>query len=118
MAYPISGKCLIEPGQSSLAQATLREVGIVDLIDNHGELQRAFPQVSMSDSTSTDQEGLSNGKLYYFRARITPVHLPNDVAYAPERILQLEDANISFERFLELTTAERERLWNTSRPSS
>jgi len=62
----------------------------------------------------TDQPMPSSvDRVYYFRARVTAVRLPNGTAYAPEQILQLDDANITFERFLELTAAERERLWRS-----
>jgi hypothetical protein len=117
--YPISGKCLVEPGQRSVGATALRQLGIVELVDEHGALQRAFPNVSMSTSVITDQEAdFSNSRLYYFRARVTPVQLPNGIAYAPEHILQLDDANVTFARFLELTAAEREMLWRARRSPS
>jgi hypothetical protein len=111
IAFPISGKCLVEPGQRSLAQMTVRQIGIVDLVDEHGELRRAFPGFTLSDSTTTDQEGMPDGRLYYFRARVTNVPLANGLAYAPVRILQLDDTHMTFSRFLELDAAGRTSLW-------
>jgi hypothetical protein len=115
--YPISGKCIVEPGQRSLGLATLRQIGIVALIDRHGALQRAFPAVSISTSVNTDQEMPSpDTKLYFFRARVTNVRLPSGTAYAPTQILQLVEVNMPFERFLELTAIERANLWRARNP--
>jgi hypothetical protein len=110
--WAVSGKCLVEPGRLSLGAATLSQLGRIDLVDNHGVLQRAFPGTSMSTSLITDQPmPSSDSRVYYFRARVTAVRIPSGIAYAPEQILQLGDANMTFERFLGLTAAERERLW-------
>jgi hypothetical protein len=114
--YPISGRCVVEPGQRGLALATVRQLGKVPLTDNHGALRRAFPGPSISSSLVTDQEvQLSNGRLYFFRARVTRIRVRNGIAYAPEEIFQLDDANMAFEHFLDLTAPERERLWHARR---
>jgi hypothetical protein len=115
--YPVSGKCLVEAGHLSLGAATLLQLGKIELVDNHAVLQRAFPGTSMSTSVITDQPmPSSDSKVYYFRARVTAVRIASGIAYAPEQILQLGDANITFERFLGLTAAERERLWQRRLP--
>ena len=115
--YLVSGRCLVEPGQRSLGAATLRQLGAVRMADDHGALRRAFPNASMSTSIITDQPlPSSDSRVYYFRARVTQIRIPSGPAYAPEQILQLDDTNMTFERFLRLTAAERVRLWQ-ARPS-
>ncbi len=114
--YPISGKCLVQLDRRSLASSTLRQLGAVEMVDRDGTLQRAFPGPTMSTSVATHQLMPSlNSRVYYFRARVRTVPMSGNPVYSPEQILQLEDANITFGRLLELTAAERERLWHARR---
>jgi hypothetical protein len=119
IAYPISGKCMLDPSQGSMVLATARQIGLVDLIDRHGVLQPFFPDVVLAESTTTDQDiPASISRVYYIRARVTPVRMPGGSVYAPERILQLEVLDITARQFMELTRAERERLWRAHRSRS
>lgn len=112
MAVPIAGKCRVEPEQSSLALATARQIGLVDLIDRQGVLQRFFPGVVLAESTITDQEiPASITKVYFIRARVAPVPMPGGPVYTAERILRLDDLDITVEHFMKLTAAERDELW-------
>jgi hypothetical protein len=112
MAAPISGKCMEEPGRRGLGLTTARQIGIVDLVDRRGVLQRFFPGVVLADSTITDQEiPASTTKVYFVRARVAPVPMPGGPVYTAERILRLDDLNLTIEQFMELTAAERESLW-------
>ena len=112
MAYPISGKCRVEPGQRSFALATARQIGLVDLVDRRGVLQRFFPDVGLADSTVTDQEiPASITKIYFVRARVAPVPMPGGPVYTAERVLRLDDLNITIERFMELSATERDAVW-------
>ncbi len=117
---PISGKCLVEPGRRSLALATLRQLGTIDLVDDHGTLRRVFPDF-VDGTIVFDRPPLDPGaqplpaKVYYFRARTTLVRYPGGIAYAPSEILQLDDTNLDLQRFVELDAAGRERLWQVRR---
>jgi len=75
-------------------------------------LQRFFPGVALAESTITDQViPTSITKVYFIRARVTPVPMLGGPVYTAERILRLDDLDITVERFVELTAAERDELW-------
>ena len=112
VAYPVSSKCVVQLDQRSLGASTLRQLGAVELVDRDGTLQRALPGPTMSTSVATHQLMPSlNSRVYYFRARVRIIPMSGNPVYSPVEILQLEAANITFERFLELDLAGRERLW-------
>ncbi|WP_395612472.1 hypothetical protein [Allosphingosinicella sp.] len=112
MAAPISGKCREEPGPRSLGLATARQIGIVHLVDRRAVLQRFFPGVVLADSTITDQEiPASTTKVYFVRARVARVPMPGGPVYTAERILRLNDLNMTVEQFMEMTAGQREELW-------
>ena len=117
---PISGRCLVEPGRRSLALATLRQLGAIDLVDDHGTLRRIFPEFRdgtiVSEMPPADPQAQPlPARIYYFRARVTLVRYPGGIAYAPCEILQIEDTTLDLQRFIELDAAGRERLWRARR---
>ncbi len=114
--WPISGRCLREEGGVALDVLTLGELGRVEVLDKHRTLQRAF-ETSVNDRAVDHLPGPTlESRVYYFRARVTALPVPGGPAYAPQEVLQLEDTNLAFGRFLELNADERKALWR-ARPS-
>lgn len=110
--YFVSTNCLVR-GYTSYGEATLLHLGTIRMIDSHGSLQRAFPEVRLSGNVRTDLPlPSSDSKLYYFRAQLATVPSEHIVIYAPRNITQLTDMNMQFERFLGLSREEREGLLN------
>jgi hypothetical protein len=109
--YPISTRCVVSAGYGSYGEATLLHMGAIGMADSYGTLQRALPDVIISDSVRTDQPFPSGDSIvYYFRARVTRVGLRHLVAYAPQNITKLTETNMRFGPFLRLSRESRERL--------
>lgn len=109
--YLISINCLVSGGYSSNGEATLLHLDAIQMVDSYGSLQRAFPGVVISNNVRTDQPVPSSGsKLYYFRARFARVPDRYATVYAPRDVVELTDMNMHFERFLDLSRQERQRL--------
>lgn len=107
----ISTNCLVNGGYPSNGVATILHLGTIRMADSYGSLQRAFPQIIISDNIRTDRPlPHPDSKLYYFRARLRTVTYPHGVVYAPRNIVELADMNMSFEHFLDLSREQRERL--------
>lgn len=112
--WVISGKCLIEHNDDDeigLGVATLGQLGRVEVVDELGVLQRAFGTRVNSEVVDHLPVPSSGSKVYYFRARVTPIPVGSGHVYKPEEIVQLEDTNMVFEPFLRLSPAERKELW-------
>jgi len=91
--------------------ATIDHLRAIPMVDSYGALQRALPQVVISDNVATDRTRPSaESTLYYFRARVTKVHGRYMLTYAPRNIIELTELNMDFQHFLSLSGEERDRL--------
>lgn len=109
--YFISTRCVVSAGYSSDAVATIYHLNTIRMTDSYGILQRALPEVIISDNLRTDQSQPSSDSIvYYFRARFIKVGGRYRIIYAPQNIIELTQINIPFERFLRLPMTGRERL--------
>lgn len=109
--YLISAKCLVS-GYSSYGEAMIEVLNTTRIVDLHGSLQRAFPNIIILNNVSTDLPlPSSDSNLYFFRARFTVVPDAHGmVIYAPDDVLELRRVNLSFEEFLGLSKSQREGL--------
>lgn len=111
--YLVSIKCLVSGTYSSDGEAVIHHLNTIRILDSEGSLQRALPDVMLSDNIRTDQPvPSSNSKLYYFRAKVRRIQDPSKTIYVPGKTIKLTDAGMSFEQFLDLPREQRISLMN------
>jgi hypothetical protein len=109
--YLISSNCIAADGYTSDGEGILHNLNAVRMTDAHGQLQRRMSNVTVLGNTGPDlPQPSSPNKVFYLKARSVQIAHPSMTLYAPVNIKKLIDMNVNFERFLELTRKERERL--------
>jgi hypothetical protein len=109
--YLVSATCMVSGEYSSYGEAVLHKLNTIIMTDSYGSLQRAFPNVKISNNLRTDQPvPSSDDKMYYFRAHFAEVSVPYKTVYAPKDIVELTDVNMTFVHFLGLSKEQREAL--------
>ncbi len=109
--YPVSSRCMVDGDYTSNAEALLHHLNAVELLDSYGALKKILPSVIVSNSIKSDQPAPSpNSKVYYFNAQVTEIRYYYKGVYALKFVNSMVDTGISFDRLLEMSADEREKL--------